>query len=101
MNNEEKNIFNLALKHFGSLSQIIKLFEEMSELQKELCKQTIGENHIDGIAEEISDVQIMLDQMIILYNLEDIIKKYRKEKIERLNKKLNQKDNYHELIKSN
>ena len=46
------------------LSLIHIFFEEMSELQKELCKHDRGKDNREAIAEEIADVQIMLEQMI-------------------------------------
>ena len=41
-------------------------FEEMSELQKEMCKRFRGEKNDDHIAEEIADVEIMLDQLNLM-----------------------------------
>ena len=57
-----------ALDTFGKNSQINMMFEEMAELQKELCKNGRGRRNVVEIAEEIADVQIMLEQMIILFD---------------------------------
>ena len=59
----EMEIYERALKTFGFEKQIIKCVEELSELQKELCKLTLGQGNLEHIVEEIADVEIMLEQM--------------------------------------
>lgn len=59
------SVSDKALNHFGVEKQIIKCIEELSELQKELCKQFIGQGNHENIVEEIADVEIMLEQMKI------------------------------------
>lgn len=83
---KDRETLEKAIKLYGPLSQVIKLFEEMAELQKEICKNVFGKHNDINIAEEIADVQIMLDQMSIIYYYESI---------ERLNQKLTiwRKDN--------
>lgn len=51
-----------AIIAWGEDSQMKMLLEEMSELQKEICKSWRGADNVDHIAEEIADVEIMLDQ---------------------------------------
>lgn len=80
----ETEIFRSALDKYGADAQTVMVFEEMSELQKELCKHARGKENVEQIAEEIADVQIMLEQMIILHNCSDAVKEYRRSKIERL-----------------
>ena len=70
-----------ALNHFGKQSQILMLFEEMAELQKEICKNSRGRNNFYDIAEEIADVQIMLEQMIILFNCRDEVEQWKHVKL--------------------
>lgn len=82
MSNRE--VFETALKTWGDEDQTLMVFEEMSELQKELCKHSRGKDNTEQIAEEIADVQIMLEQMIILHDCEEAVKEYRRSKIERL-----------------
>lgn len=82
MSNRE--IFETALKTWGAGAQTLMVFEEMSELQKELCKNARGKENVEQIAEEIADVQIMLEQMIILHGCEEAVKEYKRSKIERL-----------------
>lgn len=64
-----KEILETALSAYGSEIQHIVAIEELSELQKELCKSLRGQTDKQHIAEEIADVQIMMEQMMILYEL--------------------------------
>ena len=59
-------IYCEALNKWGAEAQTLMVFEDMSELQKELCKRARGKDNREAIAEEIADVQIMLEQMMIL-----------------------------------
>lgn len=54
------DITKAALIHFGPEEQKKKLIEEMAELMQALLKDT-------NVAEEIADVQIVLDQIKLLY----------------------------------
>ena len=51
--------------HYGAENQLIKTVEELSELQKEICK-LITDNYLDKehFIEELADVIIMLAQII-------------------------------------
>ena len=66
------------------------VFEEMAELQKELSKHLRGKDNIDEIAEEIADVEIMLEQMKMLFDVEDRVGQYKSHKINRLNDRINE-----------
>ena len=69
---------------YGPEAQTLMVFEEMAELQKELCKHARGAYNREAIAEEIADVQIMLEQMIELHGCEDAVLCYKRHKLERL-----------------
>lgn len=81
---DTKKLYRLAISTFGPDAQTLMMFEEMSELQKELCKHARGKNNREAIAEEIADVQIMLEQMIELHGCEDAVLCYKRHKLERL-----------------
>ena len=81
---KEEGVLETALRTFGGMKQIMKTVEELSELQKELCKYYSGEENKDHIAEEIADVRIMLDQMAILFEVERKEMDWREKKLERL-----------------
>lgn len=95
---DAKVVFQTALKTWGADAQTVMVFEEMSELQKELCKNARGKNNVEEIAEEIADVQIMLEQMIILHDCEEAVKEYRRSKIERLKIRLGINDESYNLV---
>ena len=81
---DEKEIYVAALTRCGPGAQIVMVFEEMAELQKELCKYSRGEKVITNITEEIADVEIMLGQMKELFNIEAAVKAKKEFKLERL-----------------
>lgn len=84
MKNVEKYIFEEALAYYGPEAQIKMLYEEMAELQLAVCKNGRGADNLDNIAEEIADVGIMLDQMRLLFNVEERSEEIRLEKVARL-----------------
>ena len=70
-----KEIEGRAIRIYGENSQVDVAIEEMSELTKAILKYRRAENKNkneaeyleDDIIEEIADVQIMLDQMRIIF----------------------------------
>ena len=84
MTDNERNVFERALEHYGPDAQITVALEEMSELQKELCKYRRGRANYDHIAEELADVSIMLDQMKLLFQCGGAVQAWRLEKVRRL-----------------
>ena len=93
----EKEIDTLshAIKQYGAPAQTIKAIEEMSELQKELCKHLAGKNNVSEIAEEIADVEIMLTQMTLIFGCAFEVIEWKKKKIDRLANRL-RKESDHE-----
>ena len=81
-------ILKKALQHYGANLQRIVAIEEMSELTKELCKVSRGEENAAHIAEEIADVRIMLDQLEIMFDCAGAAAAYQAAKVERLRKRL-------------
>lgn len=73
-----------ALETFGKVSQMMMVLEETAELQKEISKNFRGESNITLIAEEIADVEIMLEQMKILFNIREDVEEWKKAKAKRL-----------------
>ena len=55
------------INHNGIDKQIIVWIEEMSELTKELCKYLREKSCMICIKEEITDVQVCLDQMKLAF----------------------------------
>lgn len=63
--------------------QFIVAIEELSELQKELCKMLRNKGKKENIIEEVADVTIMLEQIKFFFNIDDEVDKIIDEKIER------------------
>ena len=61
----DNSIHQKALHHYGAKSQINMLIEEMAELMQAISKERRCLEH--NIPEEIADVQIVLDQIKLLY----------------------------------
>jgi len=81
---EGDEICREALEAFGAEAQMVMAIEEMSELTKELCKHRRGRDNVEAIAEEIADVEIMLRQMVMLFDCAGQVETFRRYKLERL-----------------
>lgn len=73
-----------AINYFGKSSQIIMAMEEMSELTKELSKDVRKCGDYEHIAEEIADVEIMLGQLKIIYDIAYKVEEWKAYKVDRL-----------------
>lgn len=85
---KEAEIYRAAIALWGPEAQTLMVFEEMSELQKELCKNARGRQNKEAIAEEIADVLIMLGQMILLHECAAEVEAQKAQKLERLKLKI-------------
>ena len=81
---EQEDILKGAVEKWGKEFQIMMVFEEMAELQKELVKSLRGKSSKLMVAEEIADVLIMLDQLKFMYSCHSLVDNIRKVKMERL-----------------
>ena len=81
-------IYRAAIRKWGIRAQIMMVYEEMAELQKELCKNGRGKNNTDQIADEVADMEIMLAQLKIIFNVQDLVEQYRAFKLERLRNRI-------------
>lgn len=77
-------VYREAIDTYGAYHQTMMAFEEMAELMKELSKSLRGADNVEQIAEEIADVQIMLDQMMMLHGCDGLTANYKTAKIDRL-----------------
>ena len=93
MNKENLEFYKECIDIWGVDAQIKMCIEEMSELTKEFCKYyRKGEMDCDPeikshICEEIADVQNMIDQMQLIFGIDEV-EKIREYKIERTKKRL-------------
>lgn len=85
---DKEELYLIVLSRYGLSNQINMVFEEFSELQKELCKFLRGKRDMVHIAEEIADVEIMLDQMKYFFKNENLVEEFKKKKMSRLEKRL-------------
>lgn len=66
-------------------AQVVVVIEELSELQKELCKYLRGKYDWYNFLEEYVDVLIVMEQMKILFELDDgKILRFKRDKLNRL-----------------
>lgn len=87
--NEYRKIIWSAIYIYGKEKQTLKFFEEVAELEKELCKNLFGEQNHDEIVEEIADVEIMLDQIKLMYEAKQSqVERVKAMKVQRLNERL-------------
>lgn len=61
----------MAIEMYGKEHQTMIAIEEMSELTKEISKEYRGQENIDKITEEIADVYICLEQLQMIYGIEN------------------------------
>ena len=78
-------VMTKAIETYGVIPQMVVAMEEMSELTKELCKAYRGNGNPENIAEEIADVEIMLQQLMIIFNAEGDVGRIARAKLKRLN----------------
>lgn len=87
MENEE--LYQEAIVTYGAEKQQIVAVEELSELQKEICKALRGNDNIDSLTEEIADVEIMIDQIKLMYHITEMdVERWKRYKLSRLSMRL-------------
>lgn len=79
-----KKVYEDARIRWGSHNQLVVAIEEMSELQKEICKFFRHEGNHKHLAEEVADTLIMLEQVVLMFDIEADVEKFMQEKVERL-----------------
>jgi len=83
---EEKSIYERAIEKWGIETQIKMCIEELSELIQVLIKygRKINGSNRNDIAEEIADVELMIEQMKVAFNIHKDVEEWKHEKIQRL-----------------
>lgn len=77
-----------AMLAFGERNQLIVALEELSECQKEICKILRGGEDYQHLAEEVADATIMLEQIRLMFNINDCVCNFMDEKIKRLDDRM-------------
>lgn len=80
---ESKLLF--LINHYGTLNQKLIAIEEMAELQKAIVKhiRQESEENINSAIEEIADVQVMLEQLKMIFSCRRKIDEIMDAKIDR------------------
>lgn len=81
-----KQLYENAIKKWGVSLQLIMIIEEMSELTKEIVKVLRGKTDSEKLSEEMADVEIMLEQIRVMFDNSRTIEKYKNKKLRRLSK---------------
>ena len=90
------DIYHRALKTWGKNPQMLQVIEEMSELTKEILKNVNrGKDNVSEIMEETADVEIMLEQLKCCYNINTQVADYKKQKLLKIAKRLDEWENEH------
>lgn len=84
MNREQKNQCMEIIAWYGTNKQLLQTAEECSELAKECIKHANrGADNVTDIADEIADVEIMLEQAKTALNIHSDVKDRIEFKLER------------------
>ena len=81
---ERLKVYAAALEAFGTDAQLVVALEELSEIQKEVCKALRGFTHPAQVAEEIADATIMLEQLRYIFQVGPAVDQMVDRKIARL-----------------
>lgn len=84
---ERKKTYMNALIANGE-AQMVKCLEELAECQQAICKIMIGGEDFDHLAEEIADATITLEQIRLMFNINDRVCEYMDAKVKRLDDNL-------------
>ena len=85
---ERVKTYTNALITYGDRKQMVKCLEELAECQQAICKIILGGENFDHLAEEIADATIVLEQMRLLFNINDKVCEYMDAKVKRLDDNL-------------
>lgn len=84
----KKDIYSMAIEKYGKTSQCIIAMEEMSELIKELSKNYRGCDNITSVSEEMADVEIMFEQLKLIFNNRAEVDILKADKLYRLSERI-------------
>lgn len=79
-------IYQQIINKYGKEHQILKAVEELTELSLALQHYFDGKTATDAVVNELVDVEIMLIQLKIIFEVsEETITKIKRQKLEKLN----------------
>lgn len=71
MRDSYKRSLRFIIQHYGRKSQEEIAIEECSELVKAIIKLRRGKGTVEELVDELADVQIMTDQLKLIYHCEE------------------------------
>lgn len=77
-------IYQDAIKTFGERNQIIKAIEELNELSTALARYLNNIGDFENIAEELADVDVMCEQLCMMFKNRAEVLKVKQAKVTRL-----------------
>lgn len=86
--NPNNDLYQLALDRWGVNGQLTVAVEELSELIKEICKTLRHIGHVNDLAEEVADVEIMCEQLRYMFAIDEEVDDWKKYKLNRLANRL-------------
>ena len=91
---QKTKILRRAIRKFGVENQIWQMLEELFELGLAICKLRREKNkeRYKNFVEERADVRIMLEQMDLIYEDGMDVAEVRRNKIERLENRMNKEE---------
>lgn len=87
---ERAQVYAQAIDTFGASVQMVVAIEELSEIQKEICKALRGQVNLSYLAEEIADATIMLEQIRMLFDINGEVCDMMDAKVKRLRQRIEQ-----------
>lgn len=87
-----KETLKKAIDTYSPMLQSVVAMEEMGELIQEISKDLRGKGDVQKMAEEIADVQIMLDQLMIMHDCGEAVDEFKFAKFIRLRNRLEGKE---------
>jgi hypothetical protein len=85
------NIYERAKQRYGQDIQIIVAIEEMAELVRVLTKILRSTYDHEKLCEEVADVELMLEQLKVMFSIEPDVEKWKRHKLRRLERILDER----------
>ena len=89
---ERVAVYKRAIEQNGAQLQSVVALEELSEAQKEICKFLRGCGSIDNLAEEVADATIMLEQIRVIFHINEAVGNWMDRKVQRLAERIKKED---------
>ena len=85
---ERQTVCQAAIVKYGAEHQLNKFDEELGEFLAELGRMRNGEGNPEAFADELADLSIMLEQLRLIFGVNDEVWNHTDYKIERLRRRI-------------